>query len=99
MGSLTAGLDMYIPLSDVPGNYRNALLAAGAELNILNTVKISSGFSVGGNQSFNIPLGIVLAPGKGTYEFGIASRDMVTYFTNKNPNVSAVFGFLRFGLF
>ena len=93
---IKVGLDVYIPTATVPGNFRNALFALGGELK-LGIFKFSTGVATGTNYQLNVPVGFVFSLG-GRYEYGVASRDVITFFTNNNPNLSAVFGFLRFGI-
>jgi len=45
-----------------------------------------------------IPIGAVVHMGGNKWEFGIASRDAITFFKKDNPTISAAFGFLRFKL-
>jgi hypothetical protein len=97
MKSFTVGLDFMAPLADVPGSLAAPQFGVGAQLKLLNFLKLSAGISVGGNSGFNIPLGICLAPGKGTYEIGVATRDILYLASSTNPNASILLGFLRFG--
>lgn len=90
----TVGLDMYVPLADVPGNFSKPIFALGGQLRPLKIVRISTGITTGGNYGFNVPLGFSFP--LAAYEFGIATRDILTYTRSDRPNYSLVFGFLRF---
>lgn len=89
------GADVVLPLKDVPGALKNPVVALGADVRFLGLV-LSSGMSVGGNNGFNVPIGLTLSPLKGRYEAGIASRDILTFFNENGPTISGAFGFLRF---
>ncbi len=95
--SLVLGVDFMAPLADVPGSLAAPQFGLGAQLKLANFIKLSAGLSVGGNTGFNIPLGVSFAPGNGTYEFGVATRDILYLASSSNPNASVLLGFLRFG--
>jgi hypothetical protein len=42
-----------------------------------------------------IPVGVNFAIKGGTYEFGVASRDAVTFFKDNAPTISMAMGFAR----
>ena len=96
--NLVLGVDLYVPVADVPGNLANPAFALGGQIKLFKFFKLSSGMSIGGNSGFNIPLGFTFVPGKGSYEFGIATRDVLFFFQESSPNASVVFGFLRFAI-
>jgi hypothetical protein len=93
---LRAGIDVVAPLNDEVGSLDKASIAIGGEFAPIPWVRLSAGLIQGGNYDTKIPAGICFVAGKGTYELGIASRDMVTFFTDKQPTVSASIGFMRF---
>ena len=95
--SLILGIDFMAPLADVPGSLLAPQFGVGAQLKLANFMKLSAGINVGGNSGFNIPVGICLAPGNGTYEIGVATRDILYLVSSTNPNASILLGFLRFG--
>ncbi|MDZ4839020.1 MAG: conjugal transfer protein TraF [Bacteroidota bacterium] len=95
---LHVGADVYVPLNQAPGKYANTYASVGVQGRV-SAVKLSTGLGIGTGLKLVVPLGIVFAPSKGVYEIGFASRDLFTFFTDKNPNLSGSFGFLRFGLF
>jgi hypothetical protein len=90
----TVGADVYVPLTDVPGNFSKPILALGGEVRPFKVLQISTGITTGGNYGFNIPFGISFP--WAAWEWGIATRDILTYTRLERPNYSLVFGFLRF---
>jgi hypothetical protein len=93
---LKFGVDFVAPLNDEVGSIENASIAVGGEFSPVKWVHLSVGLMNGGNYDTKIPAGVRFTLGKGTYEFGVASRDLVTFFTEEQPTVSAAAGFLRF---
>ena len=90
------GFDIAVPFNQAAGNLSKPQIGIGGDYRPLKFLDISSGFTVGGNYGFNIPLGVDFIIADGTYEFGLATRDITYFLSNKSPNVSAAFGFLRF---
>jgi hypothetical protein len=91
------GVDVIAPMNDNGlGQYDNAVIAFGGEVAPVRWLKLQAGFVNGGNYDFKIPVGFVITIANGTYEMGMASRDMVTFFSEQHPTVSASMGFLRF---
>ncbi|HVD96753.1 MAG TPA: DUF5723 family protein [Cytophagaceae bacterium] len=90
------GFDAVIPLNDAAGNFTNPLIAVGGDYKILKTIKLSSGFSMGGNtaKKFNLPLGVMFSFNN-TLEFGVASRDVLSYFLTTGNSYSLAVGVLR----
>ena len=97
---IEAGLDVYVPLGDkVPGSLEAPVFGIGARANPADWVQLSIGVVTGGKFGTNVPFGVTFYPLKNdsnTWEIGIATRDMLTYFKQNNPTVSFAFGFLRF---
>ncbi|MCB0395962.1 MAG: hypothetical protein KDD36_04885 [Flavobacteriales bacterium] len=94
---LEVGIDAVMPANTEPGNIENPLVAAGLDFRALPWLRLSSGLIVGGNYGFNLPAGIGILMGEnGGWEMGIATRDVLTYFSPNNPTLSMSFGFLRF---
>jgi hypothetical protein len=91
-----AGVDLVIPGNEVPGNLEQAVFAFGGDLKPAPWLRISAGFVTGGNYGFNLPVGITLFAPTGGWEGGIASRDMVTFFSDTSPTLSLATGFMRF---
>ncbi len=91
------GLDWVAPMNDAVANVQKAVITAGAEVRLPLDFKISMGITKGGNySSTRITAGISKMSFNGIYEWGIASRDLVTFITNNQPTLSLAFGFLRF---
>ncbi len=95
-----AGFDVIVPFrTEIPGSYLASVYGAGGKYKPAEWVDISLGVVTGGKFGTNIPLGFTFYPVKkesNTWTVGIATRDVKTLFSNKNPTVSAAFGFLRF---
>lgn len=94
--NLRLGVDVIVPLSNSLGNIENPVIAVGGEFSPIPQIHLQAGLVQGGNYDMKIPVGIYFTLGSGTYEFGVASRDLVTFFRNNQPTVSLAFGFLRF---
>jgi hypothetical protein len=90
------GLDVALPLNNEPGNLDRVAFAAGLDYIPVPAVRISAGIGAGDNAEFRIPFGLNFMIGDGTYEFGIASRDILYFMRDDRPNLSVAFGFLRF---
>lgn len=93
---LEAGVDLIIPGNDEPGTIEGAVFAFGGDFQPVKWVRLSAGFITGGNYDFNLPMGITLFSPDGTWEGGIASRDILTFVTDSSPTLSLATGFLRF---
>jgi hypothetical protein len=93
---IRAGVDIVAPLNDEVGSIQRTSIAVGGEFTPVPWVHLSAGFMQGGNYDVKIPAGISFTIGKGTYECGVASRDLITFFTKNQPTVSLTTGFLRF---
>lgn len=94
-----AGIDAFFPLNQTTGNIVSPIIGLGGKAKIAKEfVQLSSGLIYGENYGLNIPLGIAFSI-KGIYEFGFASRDIITFIGGNNPRLSLVTGFLRFGFF
>jgi hypothetical protein len=92
------GADIIAPINDRAGNFENAIISVGGDVLLFEKLRISTGIVSGGNygDKKNIPVGFTfIAPG-GVWEGGVASRDVITWYTKENPNISLAFGFLRF---
>jgi hypothetical protein len=72
------------------------VIAVGGDIRPVPWVTLSAGFISGGNYEFKIPAGVTFMVANGTWEAGIASRDLITFFTENQPTLSLSFGFLRF---
>lgn len=90
------GVDVVQSMNDEVGSIDKAVIALGGEFSPMPWLHLSMGVMQGGNYDTKIPAGIVFSSASGSYECGIASRDMITFFTEDAPTVSASLGFLRF---
>jgi hypothetical protein len=91
------GVDCIFPLDpDVPGQVKKPIIGFGGDVMPVKWLKLQAGFITGGNYKFSIPLGIIFTAKDGSYEAGIASRDAITFFTQKGPTLSLSTGFMRF---
>ena len=92
--SFEIGADFFIPITNGVGNIQKALFGAGINVRLFKLLNASIGYSTGGSYGMNIPIGanITLGP----WQFGIASRDIVTFFKQNNPTLSVVGGLCRF---
>ncbi len=94
---LEVGVDLVVPMNDAPGSYDQPIYSLGARLKALPWLELSAGVMTGGNREvIDIPVGLLYQAPMGGYEAGIASRDLVTFFTQTGPTVSLSMGFLRF---
>jgi len=93
---LRVGLDFAFPLNDEPGNIENFAFAFGAEYKPSNGVGLSAGIGAGDNFGFRVPFGINFVVAEGSWEFGVATRDIMYAFRDDRPNISLVMGLLRF---
>lgn len=93
---LRVGIDVIAPLNDGIAAYEKVVTAIGADLLVIPLIRVSAGFIQGGNYDFKIPLGITFNVGNGSWEAGIASRDIITFFSRNQPTISASLGVMRF---
>ncbi|MFN0030869.1 MAG: DUF5723 family protein [Flavobacteriales bacterium] len=91
------GIDFIMPLNDGVASMEKPVIAIGGEFSPIKNIHLQAGLVQGGNYDVKIPVGIYFTLGRqGGYEFGIASRDLITFFSRNQPTVSVAFGFLRF---
>ena len=91
------GIDVIAPFnSENPGSILNPVYSIGGELKPIKWLRISTGYFGGGIYKHNIPVGINFLLGDGACEFGISSRDMLSFFLDESSSVSTAFGFARF---
>jgi hypothetical protein len=92
------GADLVFPLNKTLYNLSKPYLALGADIKIVEVVKVNVGVSGNGDLGYNVPLGITLGP-LGPLEFGLATGDALTFVDkSRNPNLSVCFGFLRLNI-
>lgn len=91
------GFDMVAPFNkDNPGSLQNAVISVGGDFSPVKWLALNVGYFGGGVYKNNIPLGITFILRDGSYEFGFASRDALSFFTKNGHSVSMAFGFARF---
>ena len=90
------GMDVYIPASNEPGSFENAVFGFGANIKPIPWVELSAGFVGGGITDYSIPAGICFSVAKNSWETGVSTRDILTWLKQTSPHLSASFGFLRF---
>jgi hypothetical protein len=90
------GLDVVVPLNDVPGSFESPIVAVGGHVLPMRWLQLSAGLSFGGKYGTKVPLGVTFIAGRGTWEAGVASRDALTFFVQQDPTISLAMGFLRF---
>lgn len=93
---LRLAADAVVPVNDNVVNYDRPIYAFGVDLTPVPFVRLSSGIIAGDGRDMLIPVGVTFVIGEGSWEFGVASRDLVTWFSQNNPTLSASWGFLRF---
>lgn len=90
------GVDCIVPTTTgIPGTINNPIIGFGGDIWAAPWVKFQAGFLTGGNYGNQIPVGIIFVAPGGKYEAGIASRDAITFFTQKGPTISLSTGFIR----
>lgn len=97
LGIALIGVDFVAPFNrENPGSINNPVFSIGGEIRPRKWLQISTGYYGGGIYKHNVPVGINFVLGKGTYEFGIASRDALSFFLKNAHSVSTAFGVMRF---
>ncbi|MBS1570383.1 MAG: hypothetical protein JST45_13225 [Bacteroidetes bacterium] len=93
---IEVGAEVVAPLNQEPGNLERAAFGIGGDIRPVPWIQLSTGISAGGGYAMKVPVGLTFIVGGGTWEAGFASRDVVTFFTQRNPTLSLSMGFLRF---
>jgi len=94
---LGIGFDLVAPFNnDNPGNIKNAVISVGGDIRIFRWLQLSAGYYGGGIYRDNIPMGVNFILNDGGYEFGVSSRDILTFFKEDTHSLSFAFGFARF---
>lgn len=90
------GMDIVGPFdSENPGSLANPVFSFGGDITPVKWLRLSAGYLGGGIYKHNVPIGINFILGGGTYEFGISSRDALTFFLDGSNSISSAFGFAR----
>ena len=93
---LSLGIDLVTPFNkENPGSLANGVIAAGGDFKLAKWIAISVGYLGGGIYKHNVPVGVNFILGGGTYEFGISSRDALSFFLDSSNSISTAFGFAR----
>jgi hypothetical protein len=94
---LNIGIDIVAPLnSSQPGNIRNAILSVGGDLKLFKWLQLSLGYFGGGVYAHNLPVGVTFIRNEGKFECGIASRNVISFFSDRSHSLSIALGFARF---
>ncbi len=90
------GFDMVAPFNkNNPGSIQNPVYSVGGDIIPVKWLQLSIGYYGGGIYKNSMPLGLTFVLKDGGYEFGIASRDALSFFTRNGTSVSAAMGFAR----
>lgn len=90
------GVDIIAPFNNsTPGSLQNAVVSVGGDFKPFEWLHLSAGYFGGGVYSHNVPVGVNFVIGGGAYEFGIASRDALSFFLQDSRSLSGAFGFAR----
>ncbi len=90
------GMDVVGPFDrDNPGSLQSPVFSFGGDIKPVKWLRLSMGYLGGGIYKHNMPIGVNFILGGGTYEFGISSRDALTFFLDKSNSISSAFGFAR----
>lgn len=90
------GFDVVAPFNkETPGSIQNPVYSFGGDIIPVKWLQLSIGYYGGGVYKNNIPLGLTFIIKDGAYEFGLASRDALSFFLKDGTSVSAAFGFAR----
>lgn len=93
---LSFGFDFVAPFdSESPGSIQNPIISFGGDIKPLKWLQLSVGYLGGGIYKTNMPMGINFIFREGKYEMGIASRDMLTFFTSNSNSFSGAMGIAR----
>ncbi len=93
---LHVGVDFLFSLNDAPGSFRKPVYGIGGDYSLLKWLRLSAGYMGGGNYNHRIPAGITFVVANGTWEAGVAARDLLTFVRRDQAVLSAAAGFLRF---
>lgn len=90
------GLDVLVPLTTLtPANISGVLVSAGCNYQIYPWMHVSGGLTLGGTMGTNFPIGVMFSLFDGFWEFGVSSRDIITYLVAKDPTLSLNVGLCR----
>lgn len=93
---INVGFDFVAPFNrNSPGSIQNPIVSVGGDVKVTDWLHLSAGYYGGGVYAHNVPLGVNFVLGGGAYEFGIASRDALSFFLENSNSISGGFGFAR----
>lgn len=96
---LELGADLYMPLKqEVPGSYEKEVIGAGVKFDPARWFQLSAGVVSGGNYGTNLPVGFTFFPVRNdntTWQVGLATRDVISFFKEELATVSVAFGLIR----
>nr|WP_299207361.1 DUF5723 family protein [uncultured Brumimicrobium sp.] len=93
---LNVGFDVVAPFNkDNPGSLQNAVVSFGGDIRPIKWLQLSAGYFGGGAYEHNIPVGVNFILKGGAYEFGISSRDALSFFLKDANSISTAFGVAR----
>ncbi|PKR79789.1 hypothetical protein CW751_13235 [Brumimicrobium salinarum] len=93
---LNVGFDVVAPFDkNSPGSLQNAVVSFGGDIRPVKWLQISAGYFGGGVYEHNIPVGVNFILKEGAFEFGISSRDALSFFLKDANSLSAAFGVAR----
>jgi Family of unknown function (DUF5723) len=90
------GVDVVIPTNDAPGNYEELMYAVGGEVAPMPWFSVNTGVSIGGMYKTMVPFGLNFRAPTGSWEGGVATRDITGLLSQEPGFISYCFGFLRF---
>ena len=92
------GIDAVIPGNAVAGALGQPIVSGGVDYTPFSWLRLGTGIGGGGNMGTFIPVSATFFLFGGLLETGIASRDVITFFTQQRPVISAVIGVVRIRL-
>ncbi len=90
------GFDAVFPFNTNTQTLNNPVMAIGGDIYVLKWLRLSTGATIGTNYGTIIPAGLLIGLPSGSWEFGIASRDALSFFKDQGSTLSMSLGFLRF---
>ncbi len=89
------GVDVVAPLNQAAGSLGEPLVSLGADWRPTPWLRIGTGIGGGGNMGVFLPVSVLFSVFGGFWEFGISSRDIITFVTVDRPIVSLTIGLAR----
>jgi len=89
------GLDVVAPLNQSAGSLGEPIVSLGADWRPTLWMRVGTGIGGGGNMGIFIPISVMFSVFGGFWEFGISSRDIITFVTVDRPIVSLTIGLAR----